>query len=73
MRWLSLDAPSGWAAVVSRAVLTAVVVFVVLQAKELFEAGVFDTPTNLLDGILVGLGMFAVNGLFVLTKPPTVR
>jgi hypothetical protein len=36
----------------------AVVAFVVLQAKEWFDAGAFDTPATAVDAALIGAGTF---------------
>src|SRR6266705_2537648 len=52
-QFLSIDAPTGWADIVVRALKTAVVAFVVLQAKEWFDAGRFDTPATAVDAVLV--------------------
>jgi hypothetical protein len=58
MKWLSADAPAGWTSVTVRAVNVAVVAFVVLQLKELYDAGAFDTPATAVDGALIGAGTF---------------
>jgi hypothetical protein len=58
MKWLSADAPTGWTGVTVRAVNVAVVAFVVLQAKEWYDAGAFDTPATAVDGALIGAGTF---------------
>jgi hypothetical protein len=58
MKWFSADAPSGWMGVTVRAVNVAVVSFVVLQAKEMYDAGAFDTPATAVDGVLIGAGTF---------------
>jgi hypothetical protein len=60
MKWLSADAPSTWSAVTMRAVTVVVIAFVVLQAKEYFDAGAFDTPATSVDAALVGAGTFLV-------------
>lgn len=54
----SLDVPAAWGALAGRAVVTAVVGFVVLQAKEYYDAGRFDTPATAVDAALVAAGMF---------------
>jgi hypothetical protein len=56
-----IDFPTGWSQVVSRSVMTAVVAFVVLQAKEFYDTGLFDTPGTGADAVLIGVGMFAVS------------
>lgn len=58
MKWFSVDAPTGWTGVTVRAVNVAVVAFVVLQAKEFYDAGMFDTPATVVDGVLIGAGTF---------------
>lgn len=62
------DVPAGWGAVAMRSVITAVVAFVVLQAKEMFDAGRFDTPATAVDAALVGAGVFLVNAIYKLAK-----
>ncbi len=52
-KWLSIDVPTGWADVFSRTVKAAVIAFVVLQLKEWFDAGAFDTPATALDAALI--------------------
>lgn len=71
MKWLSIDAPTGWADAIARAVKTAIIVFVVLELKELFESGGIDPTTDAVDGLLVGAALLAINAIFVVTKPPT--
>jgi hypothetical protein len=56
----SLDVPSSWGGLLGRAVVTAAVGFVVLQAKEYYDAGRFDTPATAVDAALVAAGMFVV-------------
>ena len=60
MKWFSVDAPTGWTGVTVRAVNVAIVAFVVLQAKEYFDAGMFDTPATAVDALLIGTGVFLV-------------
>ena len=62
------DVPAGWGAVAMRSVITGVVAFVVLQAKEMFDAGRFDTPATAVDGALVAVGVFLVNAIYKLAK-----
>jgi hypothetical protein len=45
------DVPAGWGAVATRSATTAVVAFVVLQAKEMYDAGRFDTPATAVDAV----------------------
>jgi hypothetical protein len=58
MKWFSADAPTGWTGVTVRAVNVAVVAFVVLQAKEFYDAGAFDTAATSVDAGLIGAGTF---------------
>lgn len=62
------DVPAGWGAVASRAATTGVVAFVVLQVKEMYDAGRFDTPATAVDGVLVAAGVFLVNAIYKLAK-----
>ena len=64
----TLDVPNGWTAILVRAVMTAVVAFVVLQAKELFDAGRFDTPATAVDAGLIAAGIFLLNAVIKLVK-----
>jgi hypothetical protein len=48
----------GWADPFIHAVKTLVVAFVVLQAKEWFDAGRFDTPATAVDALLIAGGVF---------------
>jgi hypothetical protein len=57
------DVPAGWSQVGFRAVTTAVIAFVVLQGKEYFDAGRFDTTGTGADAILIGGGVFLVNAV----------
>ena len=68
-----IDAPAGWRAVLFRTVTTAVLAFVVLQAKEWFDAGRFDTPATAVDAILIAVGIFALNAILKWSKPREAR
>ena len=59
--WLSIDTPAGWADLFVRTVKVAVVTFVVLQLKELYDAGRFDTLGTAVDAVLIGGGFFLLN------------
>ena len=48
--------------------MTALVAFVVLQAKEWFDAGAFDTVATAVDASLIAAGLFLVNAVLKLTK-----
>ena len=63
-----IDAPAGWNAVTFRAATAALVAFVVLQAKEMYDAGRFDTPATAVDAVLVGVGIFLLNAILKLAK-----
>jgi len=54
-QFLSIDVPTGWTDTLVRTLKTAVVAFVVLQAKEWFDAGRFDTPATAVDAVLVAV------------------
>lgn len=69
MRWLSADAPTSWAAVTARALIVALTGFVVLQAKEYFDAGMFDTPATAVDALLIAAGTFLVNAVLKWGNP----
>jgi hypothetical protein len=63
-----LDVPNGWADLLVRTVVTAVIAFVVLQLKEWFDAGMFDTPATAVDAALIAGGVFVVNAILKLAK-----
>ena len=65
----SVDAtPNGWTDVFARTGMTAVVAFVVLQAKELFDAGRLDTPATAVDAGLIAAGIFLIYAAIKLAK-----
>jgi len=66
--WFSIAVPAGWADVFVRAAMTAVVAFVVLQAKEWFDAGSFDTPATAVDAALIAGGIFLLNAILKWAK-----
>ena len=68
MKWFSIDVPAGWSAAFVRSINAAVVAFVVLQAKEWFDAGRFDTPATAVDAILVAGGIFALSAVLKWAK-----
>ncbi len=55
---LALDNPATWSVLLIRTLKVAVVAFVVLQLKELKDAGRFDTGGTAVDGLLIGAGTF---------------
>lgn len=64
-----INVPSGWADVLVRAVMTAVVAFVILQVKELYDAGSFDTPATAVDSGLIAAGIFLFYAIVKLVNP----
>ena len=66
--WYSFDAPAGWAQVLIRTIKAAVIAFVVLQLKEWFDAGAFDTPATAIDAGLIGAGTLALNAILFWAK-----
>lgn len=58
----------GWMDPLIRAMKTLVVAFVVLQAKEWFDAGRFDTPATLVDAVLIAAGVFLVEAILKLLR-----
>jgi hypothetical protein len=48
--------------------MVAVVGFVVLQAKEYFDAGTFDTPATAVDALLIAGATFLVDAVLKLAK-----
>lgn len=68
METISKASLNGWAGVLTNTGMTAVVAFVVLQAKEFFDAGRFDTPATAVDAGLVAGGIFLLNAIIKLVK-----
>lgn len=62
------EASAGWSSLLITSVKVAVVGFVVLQAKEWFDAGMFDTPATAMDAGLIAAGVFVVNAVLKLLK-----
>ena len=52
-----------WPAMLGRSLKVALVAFVVLQIKELKDAGRFDTVGTAIDGGLIGLGSFLLEAI----------
>lgn len=61
-------ARNGWTDVLTNTGLTAIVAFVVLQAKELFDAGRLDTPATAVDAGLIAAGVLLVNAIIKMVK-----
>lgn len=66
--WLTLDLPTSWSALSVRTVTVAVVGFVVLQAKEWFDAGRFDVPGTAVDAGLVAAGVLVLNAILMWSR-----
>lgn len=62
--WLDADVPASWGALTARSVRVALVAFVVLQVKELVDAGRLDTLGTSIDGALIGVGTFLLHAVF---------
>jgi hypothetical protein len=68
------DVPTSWAGAILRSAIVAVVAFIVLQAKELVDAGTLDTPATAVDGLLIAGAYLVVNAVFmILTKSNSGR
>ncbi len=65
-KWFSDGAPAGWTDVIISAVKVAVVAFVALQMKELYDAGEFDTPAAAADAALIAGGTLALNAIHMM-------
>ncbi len=63
-----MDPPAGWNQVLVRTVQVAVVAFIVLQAKEWFDAGMFDTVATATDAGLIAGGVFFLNAILLQKK-----
>jgi hypothetical protein len=61
-------ARNGWMDILINVVMTAMVAFVVLQAKELFDAGRLDTPATAVDAGLIAVGVLLLNAIVKLVK-----
>jgi hypothetical protein len=62
------DIPTGWGVILLRSVEVAVVAFLVLQAKEWFDARTFDVPGTAADAGLIAAGVFLLNAILMLAK-----
>lgn len=65
MKWFRMDIPVGWGQIFVRSVVVAVVAFIVMQAKEWFDAGQFDTLGTGADALLIAGGVFIVNAILM--------
>ena len=66
MKWLSVDLAAGLAELIARAVKVALIGFVVLQAKEWLDAGMFDTVGTGTDALLIAAGVFVVDAILMM-------
>jgi hypothetical protein len=73
MKLFTIDTPTGWADILVRAVKVLLVAFVVLQMKEWFDAGTFDTPATALDAAMIAGGTLVLNAIFMLASPTSSR
>ena len=60
---------SGWRDVVMRAVKVALIAFVVLQAKELVDAGMLDTRATAVDAGLIAAGVLLYDAILKWASP----
>lgn len=59
-----------WPDVLIRTATVGVVAFLMLQIKELYDAGRLDTPGTLVDALLVAAGVLVLNLIQELLKKP---
>lgn len=64
------DHPLTWNALAVRSIRVALVAFLVLQGKELVDAGRLDTLSTSIDGALIGAGTFLLHA--ALWRPKSV-
>ena len=69
-KWFSFVFPDGWLDVFIRAIMVAIVAFVVLQLQEFLDVGGFDTPAAANDSGLIAGGILVLNVILLLLKPP---
>lgn len=60
-KWLDMGAAGSWEELLVRFIKVAVIGFVVLQAKEYFDAGTFDTIATGTDALLIAGGVAVVD------------
>ena len=66
--WFRANIPTGWGDLFVGTAKAAIVAFVVLQLKEWFDAGAFDTPGAAADAALIAAGLFVLNGILMWAK-----
>jgi hypothetical protein len=54
---------SGWRDLLINGATTAIIGFVVLQLKELYDAGAFDTKATAVDALLIAAGVVLVGAI----------
>ena len=59
----SVTGRTGWGNVFASTMKTALVAFVVLQIKELVDAGALDTKATAVDAVLIAVGIFLVDAI----------
>ena len=64
-KWFSADIPTGWGVILLRSIEVAVVAFLVMQAKEWFDARTFDVPGTAADAGLIAAGVFVLNAIWM--------
>jgi hypothetical protein len=70
VRSTDVAAPSsGWRDLLMRAVKVAVIGFIVLQAKELVDAGMLDTVATSVDAVLIAAGVFLFDAISKWASP----
>lgn len=62
------ETSASWSDLLITSAKVAVAGFVVLQAKEFFDAGSFDTPATAMDAGLIAAGVFVLNAVLKFLK-----
>jgi hypothetical protein len=60
---------ASWLDLVIESLKVAVIAFVVMQVKELIDAGTLDILGVLVDSLLIGAALFVVNAVLKLARP----
>jgi small neutral amino acid transporter SnatA (MarC family) len=66
VKWVSTDVAPGLNELIVRALKVFVVGFVVLQIKELVDAGLFDTAGTAMDAFLIAGGVFLIDAILMM-------